>query len=43
LHDELVHQPTNKAVIVQVEEVAVLGAVYEGPPVAQKIGVHGNT
>jgi hypothetical protein len=43
LHHKFVHQPTNKAVIVQIEKVAALRAVYEGPQVAQKMGIHGNT
>jgi len=43
LHDELVHEPTHKAVIIEVKDEAALGSVYQRPQVAQKIGVHGNT
>jgi len=43
LNHELIYQPANEAVIVQIEEVGALGVVYEGPQVAQKMGIHGNT
>jgi hypothetical protein len=43
LHYKFVHQPTNEAVIVQIEEISALRAVYERPQVAQKMGIHGNT
>jgi len=43
LHHKFVHQPTNQAVIVQIEKVGALRAVYERPQVAQKMGIHGNT
>lgn len=43
LHHKFVHQPTNQAVIVQIEEIGALRAVYKRPQVAQKIGIHGNT